>query len=110
MGIASMAWVARIPEIKDAVGLSNGEFGFVFLGSTVGAVLGAQIAGRAIHTFGSRPVVNISSFLLPAGLVAVVVEVEDGTRTFLRSDVDGFWLCAHRYVGKYPSCRSREDS
>jgi MFS family permease len=66
-----MAWVARIPEIKDAVGLSNGEFGFVFLGSTVGAVLGAQIAGRAIHTFGSRPVVNISSFLLPAGLVAM---------------------------------------
>jgi MFS family permease len=71
MGIASMAWVARIPEIKDAVGLSNGQFGFVFLGSTVGAVLGAQIAGRAIHTFGSRPVVNISSFLLPAGLTAM---------------------------------------
>ena len=71
MGIASMAWVARIPEIKDHVGLSNGEFGFVFLGSTIGAVLGAQIAGRAIHTFGSRPVVNISSFLLPAGLVAM---------------------------------------
>jgi len=71
MGIASMAWVARIPEIKDAVGLSNGEFGFVFLGSTIGAVLGAQIAGRAIHTFGSRPVVNLSSCLLPAGLVAM---------------------------------------
>lgn len=73
MGIASMAWVARIPEIKDAVGLSNGEFGFIFLGSTIGAVLGAQIAGRAIHTFGSRPVVNISSFLLPAGLVAMAI-------------------------------------
>lgn len=73
MGIASMAWVARIPEIKDAVGLSNGQFGFVFLGSTIGAVIGAQIAGRAIHTFGSRPVVNISSFLLPAGLVAMAI-------------------------------------
>jgi MFS family permease len=73
MGIASMAWVARIPEIKDHVGLSNGEFGFVFLGSTIGAVLGAQIAGRAIHTFGSRPVINISSFLLPAGLVAMAI-------------------------------------
>lgn len=71
MGIASMAWVARIPEIKDAVGLTNGEFGFVFLGSTIGAVLGAQIAGRAIHTFGSRPVINLSSLLLPIGLVAM---------------------------------------
>jgi MFS family permease len=71
MGVASMAWVARIPEIKDAVGVSNGEFGFVFLGATIGAVLGAQVAGRAIHTFGSRPVINLSSFLLPAGLVAM---------------------------------------
>lgn len=71
MGIASMAWVPRIPEIKDAVGLSNGQFGFVFIGSTIGAILGAQIAGRAIHTFGSRPIVNISSILLPTGLVAM---------------------------------------
>lgn len=71
MGIASMAWVPRIPEIKDAVGLSNGQFGFVFIGSTIGAILGAQIAGRAIHTFGSRPIVNLSSILLPTGLVAM---------------------------------------
>lgn len=71
MGVASMAWVPRIPEIKDAIGLSNGEFGFVFLGSTFGAIFGAQIAGRAIHTFGSRPIVNLSSALLPGGLVAM---------------------------------------
>lgn len=71
MGIASMAWVPRIPEMKDAIGLSNGQFGFIFLGSTIGSVLGAQIAGRAIHTFGSRPIVSISSFILPLGLVAM---------------------------------------
>lgn len=80
MGIASMAWVPRIPEIKDAIGLSNGEFGFVFLGATIGSVLGAQIAGRAIHTFGSRPVINLSSFLLPAGLIAMA---KAGTATQL---------------------------
>lgn len=89
MGIASMAWVARIPEIKDAVGLSNGEFGFVFLGSTIGAVLGAQIAGRAIHTFGSRPVINISSFLLPAGLVAMALSTT-ATQLFFALMLMGF--------------------
>ena len=89
MGIASMAWVARIPEIKDAVGLSNGQFGFVFLGSTIGAVLGAQIAGRAIHTFGSRPVVNISSFLLPAGLVAMAIS-KSATELFFALMLMGF--------------------
>ncbi len=66
-----MAWVARIPEIKDAVGVSNGQFGFVFIGATIGAVLGAQVAGRAVHTYGSRPIVNISSILMPVGLIAV---------------------------------------
>ena len=82
MGIASMAWVARIPEMKDAIGLSNGEFGFIFLGATIGSVLGAQIAGRAIHTFGSRPVVNVSSFLLPAGVVAMAYS-KTATELFL---------------------------
>lgn len=89
MGIASMAWVARIPEMKDHVGLSNGEFGFIFLGSTIGAVLGAQIAGRAIHTFGSRPVVNISSFLLPAGLVAMAIS-NTATELFFALMLMGF--------------------
>lgn len=89
MGIASMAWVPRIPEIKDSVGLSNGQFGFVFLGSTVGAVLGAQIAGRAIHTFGSRPVVFISSTLLPAGLVAMAL-ANTATELFLGLMLMGF--------------------
>ena len=42
MGIASMAWVPRIPEIKDAVGLDNGQFGLMFVGATIGSVLGAQ--------------------------------------------------------------------
>ena len=89
MGIASMAWVARIPEIKDAVGLTNGEFGFVFLGSTIGAVLGAQIAGRAIHTFGSRPVINLSSLLLPAGLIAMAYSTT-ATQLFFALMLMGF--------------------
>jgi hypothetical protein len=30
MGISSMAWVPRIPEIKAQLGLSDGQFGLVF--------------------------------------------------------------------------------
>lgn len=89
MGIASMAWVPRIPEIKENLGLSDGEFGFVFVGSTIGAVLGAQIAGRAIHTFGSRPVINLSSFLLPVGLIAMAY-AETALTLFLALMLMGF--------------------
>jgi MFS family permease len=89
MGIASMAWVPRIPEIKDAVGLSNGQFGFVFLGSTIGSVLGSQFAGRAIHTFGSRPVIHVSSVLLPLGLVAMAYATS-ATQLFFALMLMGF--------------------
>lgn len=71
MGVASMAWVPRIPEIKDAVGLDNGKFGLMFVGATIGSVLGAQAAGRAIHTYGSRPIIYFSSIILPIGLIAM---------------------------------------
>ena len=48
MGVVSMAWVPRIPEIKEANGLSDSQFGLVLVSSSVGAVLGAQLAGRLI--------------------------------------------------------------
>ena len=71
MGIASMGWVARIPEIKDANGLSNAQFGLVLLASSLGSIVGAQLAGRLVHTFGSRRVLYVSTIMLPAGLCAI---------------------------------------
>ena len=46
MGVVSMAWVARIPEIRDANGLNNAQLGSILISSTAGAILGAQLAGR----------------------------------------------------------------
>ncbi len=76
MGIASMGWVARIPEIKDANGLSNAQFGLVLLASSFGSIVGAQLAGRLVHTFSSQRILYISSILLPAGLCAIGFSTE----------------------------------
>jgi MFS family permease len=76
MGIASMGWVARIPEIKDANGLSNAQFGLVLLSSSLGSIVGAQLAGRLVHTFGSRRVLFVSSIMLPSGLCAIGFSTE----------------------------------
>ena len=84
-----MAWVARIPEIKESAGLSNGQFGLVILGSTLGSIAGAQIAGRAMHTFGSRPVLNISSIIMPAGLFAMAI-AKTGVELFFALMLMGF--------------------
>ena len=68
MGVVSMAWVPRIPEIKSANGLTDTQFGLVLVASSLGAVLGAQLSGRAIHRFGSRPVTYFSAVIVPLGV------------------------------------------
>ena len=69
MGVVSMAWVARIPEIRDANGLNNGQLGLILIASTIGAIVGAQSSGRLIHTFGTKPVISCAIFIMPVGLI-----------------------------------------
>ena len=69
MGMVSMAWVARIPEIRDANGLNNGQLGLILLASTIGAVSGAQLTGRLIHTYGTKPVIKVATIIMPIGLI-----------------------------------------
>jgi MFS family permease len=69
MGVVSMAWVPRIPEIKAALGLSDGEFGVVLVSSSLGALIGAQLAGQLIQRFGSRDVLRVTQLALPLGVL-----------------------------------------
>ena len=71
LGTVSMGWVPRIPEIKDAIGLSNGAFGFVLLGSTFGSVTGAQLAGRFMNMYGSQRTIFVGVFIMPIGLAGM---------------------------------------
>ncbi len=69
MGVVSMAWVARIPEIRDANGLNNGQLGLILLASTIGALIGAQLAGRLVHSFGTKAVIRVAIIIMPVGLI-----------------------------------------
>ena len=64
-----MGWVPRIPEIKGSLGLSDGEFGLVLVSSSVGAIIGAQLAGRLIQLFGSRNLMRFAQTTLPLGVL-----------------------------------------
>ncbi|CAB4546431.1 MAG: MFS transporter [Actinobacteria bacterium] len=68
LGFAGIAWVPRIPEIKDSLALSDGQFGLLLLASTAGAIPGAQLAGRVVHMYSSQIVIRISGVLLPIGV------------------------------------------
>jgi MFS family permease len=71
LGFLGLAWIPRIPEIKDSLNLSDGQFGLVLLASTVGSIPGAQIAGRAVHSYSSKLVVRIAGVLLPVGVFVI---------------------------------------
>jgi len=73
MGIVSMAWVPRIPEIKRSFDLSDGFFGIVLICSGVGAALGAQVSGGLVHRYGSKNVTRIAQVFMPSGLMVVAL-------------------------------------
>jgi MFS family permease len=55
-GLAVAAWVARIPQIKHELGLSEGALGLALLGAPAGVVLAVRSGGWAVGRFGSRAV------------------------------------------------------
>ncbi|MDA8795985.1 MFS transporter [Aquiluna sp.] len=71
MGVSSMAWVPRIPEIKSDLGLNDAQFGLMLAASSVGAVLGAQYSGRLVLRLGSKNTLRISQFVMPLGVITM---------------------------------------
>ncbi|QKG26299.1 MFS transporter [Actinomadura verrucosospora] len=53
-GLLGAAWVARIPQIKEHLGLSAGTMGVALLGAPVGVVAAVRFAGWIVHRWGSR--------------------------------------------------------
>jgi fucose permease len=71
MGVISMGWVPRIPEIKKALELNDAQFGILLVASSTGAGIGAQIAGRMIHTYGSKNVLRVASTVMSVALICI---------------------------------------
>ncbi len=90
MGILSMAWVPRIPEIKRSLGINNGQFGLVLLGGTIGAVVGTQACGRLVHHFGSKSVLRIMTVTMPVGLILMSISTHNVVAMFFSLFFMGF--------------------
>jgi MFS family permease len=61
-------WAARIPAVKDHVGLSTGELGIALLGPAIGALLSMPLAGVLMVRYGSRVVTRAALVLCCAAL------------------------------------------
>ncbi len=69
--LALGGWLALIPEVKEALGLSKGQLAFALMGVPVALVPALQVAGRVISVYGPRRVATVFfplqalAFLLP---------------------------------------------
>ncbi|GAA4079743.1 MFS transporter [Actinomadura miaoliensis] len=53
-GLVGSAWVARIPQVKEHLGLSEGALGVALLGAPAGVVVAVRFAGAIVARWGSR--------------------------------------------------------
>lgn len=70
-GLVSATWAARIPAIKEHLGLSPGALGLAVLGLEAGAIAGLPAAGALVARHGSRAVLRLGFAVFPLALVAV---------------------------------------
>lgn len=71
LGVAMASFAARIPQIRDSLGLSPSELGLVLLATAVGSITSLPLAGHIVGRFGSRPTVTVMAVLLGLALSVV---------------------------------------
>ena len=60
-GAGAFNWAARIPQVKESLGFSDGTLGLALLGISSGVIIGLLMAGGFISRFSSRTVTTIAS-------------------------------------------------
>lgn len=63
-GVLFSSWVARIPQVKDSLGISEGQLGLALLALGLGALLSLLIAGWLVVRYGSKPVTALAAIVV----------------------------------------------
>lgn len=70
-GFSFASWASRIPRVRDLLGLSAGELGWVLLASAVGSLVALPLSGLIVNRWGSRRTVAASAVLLAVAEVVI---------------------------------------
>jgi MFS family permease len=72
-GLVFGEWAARIPAVRDRVGLSDGELGIVLACAAIGSILAMPVAGGRAARIGSRRATRVAFALmcLASGVIAL---------------------------------------
>ncbi|WP_326555480.1 MFS transporter [Micromonospora sp. NBC_01813] len=77
-GLAFASWISRTPAIRDALDLSNAQFGLLLLCMSAGAVSALPLSGPLVHAVGPRRTVLLGASAVTVGILAVAAGVTLG--------------------------------
>jgi MFS family permease len=77
-GVATASWAARIPQVRDALGLTPSRLGLVLLAMAVGSIISLLLAGQLVAHLGSRRTVSAMAALLGVSLAGAGVGYQFG--------------------------------
>ena len=67
-GFAFASWASRIPQFRDALGLSPRSLGLVLLGIAVGSVTSMPLSGLVVGRLGTARTITVMALVAAAGL------------------------------------------
>ena len=68
-GLSFATWASSIPDIKDALHLSDGALGSILFALPLGQLAAMALSGFLVSRFGSRRILSIAACLYPAVLL-----------------------------------------
>ncbi|WP_129669735.1 MFS transporter [Phytoactinopolyspora endophytica] len=75
-GFGFASWMARIPQVRDALGLQPSELGRLLLALAIGAVIALPTSGFVVNKIGAARTVAFGSILAGSGLVLASIGVD----------------------------------
>ena len=70
-GFGISAWVARIPSVRDHLGITVAQVGILIFGISVGSVIGLVLASHIVHFLGGRQSIRLSLIVAGVALAGV---------------------------------------
>lgn len=77
-GFFFASWASRLPAIRDALGLTPGQLGWVLLVGSAGSLVALPLTGTVVHQFGTARTTRGANLLAVAGLAAAAAGVAAG--------------------------------
>lgn len=71
MGVLMGGWSTRIPELKNALEMSDATLGRTLIGASLGALISSRIIGKLIRELGTKRVFFLGSLIFPVGYLLI---------------------------------------